>query len=114
MSSMLNKLPGLGEREVDVIRKLTKSMLNQMMRDPIMRVKELAAERRGEEALDMFTHLFALEQRLADAASAEEARKAAVKAAAAEQQSKEAIVGPDDRDRKQRIAIAAGELLAHS
>ncbi|MBD2860975.1 glutamyl-tRNA reductase [Paenibacillus oceani] len=114
MSSMLNKLPGLGEREVDVIRKLTKSMLNQMMRDPIMRVKELAAERRGEEALDMFTHLFALEQRLADAASAEEARKAAVKAAAAEQQSKEAIAGPDDRDRKQRIAIAAGELLAHS
>lgn len=113
MSSMLNKLPGLGEREVEVIRKLTKSMLNQMMRDPIMRVKELAAERRGEEALDMFTHLFALEQRLAEAARAEEAEKAAAKAMAAEQP-KESITGSEDRDRKQRITVAAGELLAHS
>ncbi|UJF32024.1 glutamyl-tRNA reductase [Paenibacillus hexagrammi] len=62
MESMLKKLPDLEEREVKVIRKLTKSIVNQMLRDPILRIKEMAGERHGEEALDMFTKLFALEE----------------------------------------------------
>jgi len=61
MESMLKKLPELDERQQKVIRKLTKSIVNQMMRDPILRVKELAAERGGDEALERFSHLFALE-----------------------------------------------------
>jgi len=65
MDSLLKKLPELDEREIKVIRKLTKSMLNQMMRDPILRVKEMAVERHGDEALEMFTKLFALEEQLA-------------------------------------------------
>lgn len=65
MESLLKKLPDLDERELKVIRKLTKSMLNQMMRDPIIRIKEMAAERRGEEALDTFSQIFALEEQLA-------------------------------------------------
>jgi len=61
MDSLLKKLPDLDEREQKVIRKLTKSIVNQMLHDPILRVKEMAAERNGDEALDMFTKFFALE-----------------------------------------------------
>ncbi len=64
MESMLNKLPDLDEREIKVIRKLTKSIVNQVLRDPILRIKEMAGERHGEEALDLFTKLFALEETL--------------------------------------------------
>jgi len=67
MASLLQKLPELDEREVKVIRKLTKSIANQLLRDPILRIKELSASRGGDEALDYFTHIFALEQQLAAA-----------------------------------------------
>ncbi|PYI52206.1 glutamyl-tRNA reductase [Paenibacillus flagellatus] len=107
MASMLNKLPDLDEREITVIRKLTKSMLNQMMRDPIMRVKELAGERRGDEALGMFTHLFALEERLRLAEEEEAAQSAADK-------KKDASSEPEERDRKHRVVVAGSELLAGS
>ncbi len=67
MISLLNKLPDLDERERKVIGKLTKSMMNQLMHDPILRIKELAAERGGEEAVQLFADLFGLEQRLEQA-----------------------------------------------
>ncbi|WP_127529732.1 glutamyl-tRNA reductase [Paenibacillus kobensis] len=68
MDSMMKKLPDLGERELKVIRKLTKSIVNQMMSDPIMRIKEMAGEKHAGEAMDMFVKLFALEQSLEDGA----------------------------------------------
>ncbi|MBU9707763.1 glutamyl-tRNA reductase [Paenibacillus sp. AK121] len=68
LESLYNKLPELDERQRKVISRLTKSMLNQMMHDPINRVKELAVQKQGNEALDMFNHIFALEDRLEDAA----------------------------------------------
>lgn len=113
MSSLLNKLPGLDEREIKVIRKLTKSMLNQMMRDPIMRVKELAGERKGEEAIRMFTDLFSLEALLDEARAEQEADQVAGKAALAEAK-KEASAVAEQRERKPFAALAAGELLAGS
>jgi len=64
--SMLRKLPELDERQRKVIRKLTKSMLNQMIHDPILRVKEMAAEKRSDAAMQMFIELFALEGELAE------------------------------------------------
>ncbi|MNI23574.1 Glutamyl-tRNA reductase [compost metagenome] len=64
MENMLKKLPDLDEREIKVIRKLTKSIVNQMLRDPILRIKEMAGERHGDEAIDLFTKLFALEELL--------------------------------------------------
>ncbi len=68
LESLFNKLPELDERQRKVISRLTKSMLNQMMHDPINRVKEMAVQKQGNEALDMFSHIFALEDRLEDAA----------------------------------------------
>lgn len=64
MESLFNKLPELDERQRKVIRRLTKSIVNQMMHDPINRIKEMAGEEHGVEALEMFTQIFALEQQL--------------------------------------------------
>jgi len=65
MDSLVRKLPELDERQMKVIRKLTKSIVNQVIHDPILRVKELAAEKRGDEAMDLFVQLFNLEDELA-------------------------------------------------
>ncbi|CAM4362202.1 glutamyl-tRNA reductase [Paenibacillus tarimensis] len=64
MGSMLNKLPNLDEHERKVISKLTKSMVNQLMSEPILRIKEMAGDKRADEAMDLFVKLFALEEPL--------------------------------------------------
>ncbi|MBA4496293.1 glutamyl-tRNA reductase [Paenactinomyces guangxiensis] len=61
MARIERKLPDLTEQQKRVLRKQTKSIVNQLLRDPIVRIKELAASSGKEEALDMFVHLFALE-----------------------------------------------------
>ncbi|MDU5949957.1 MAG: glutamyl-tRNA reductase, partial [Paenibacillus macerans] len=70
LDSMFNKLPELDERQRKVIRRLTKSILNQMMHDPINRIKEMAGGKQGAEALEMFTQIFALEKHLEAGAAA--------------------------------------------
>ncbi len=62
MESLQNKLPNLSERELKVIRKHMKSIVNQMLRDPIQRIKELATEPQAQEAQNYFTTIFALEE----------------------------------------------------
>jgi glutamyl-tRNA reductase len=64
MARIERKLPDLTEHEKRVLRKATKSIVNQLLRDPIVRVKELAASNHKEEALEMFTYLFALEEQI--------------------------------------------------
>ncbi|MUT64508.1 glutamyl-tRNA reductase [Paenibacillus sp. NEAU-GSW1] len=71
MHSMRNKLPDLDEHELKVISKLTKSIVNQMMQDPILRIKEMAGEKHSDEAMEMFVKLFALEEQLAHVKQAE-------------------------------------------
>lgn len=65
LESLLRKLPELDERQVKVIRKLTKSIVNQVIHDPILRIKELSAEKRSDEAMKLFVQLFALEEDVA-------------------------------------------------
>lgn len=55
------KLPDLTERERKIISKQTKSIVNQLLRDPIMQIKELAGQPGASEALDMFEKIFALQ-----------------------------------------------------
>ncbi|TWI57076.1 glutamyl-tRNA reductase [Halalkalibacter nanhaiisediminis] len=64
MESIERKLPHLSERDKKVLRKHTKSIVNQLLRDPVTRVKELAAQPDADEALDLFTKIFALEGEL--------------------------------------------------
>ena len=66
MASLFNKLPELDEHQRKVIRRLTKSIVNQMLHDPINRIKELTGEKNGEDSLDVFTQIFALENQLND------------------------------------------------
>lgn len=79
-NSLTNKLPDLDEHELKVIRKLTKSIVNQMIQDPIIRMKEMAGEKRSDEAMDMFVKLFALEERLESNKQAERKAKPAAEA----------------------------------
>ncbi|WP_168123775.1 glutamyl-tRNA reductase [Paenibacillus sp. HB172176] len=74
MDSLTKKLPDLDEHEMKVIRKLTKSIVNQMMQDPILRIKEMAGEKHPEEAMDMFVKLFALEEQLNQSRQAEDVK----------------------------------------
>jgi glutamyl-tRNA reductase len=83
LESLLRKLPELDERQVKVIRKLTKSIVNQVIHDPILRVKELAAEKRSDEALSMFVQLFALENEVAHLKAEEKAEEKSRKETAA-------------------------------
>ncbi|ANS75517.1 glutamyl-tRNA reductase [Paenibacillus yonginensis] len=77
LQSLFNKLPELDEHQRTVIRRLTRSIVNQMMSDPINRIKEMAAEKNGGDALDMFSQIFALEDQLQeDGRKPSEAREA--------------------------------------
>lgn len=71
LESLFNKLPELDERQRKVIRRLTKSIINQIMHDPINRIKELAGEENGAEALNMFTQIFSLEEQMERLAESE-------------------------------------------
>lgn len=61
MQRIERKLPDLTEKEKRVLKKQTKSIINQLLRDPIVRIKELSTSSKQEEAFDLFVELFALE-----------------------------------------------------
>ncbi|GAE34924.1 glutamyl-tRNA reductase [Halalkalibacter akibai] len=65
MESLERKLPNLTDRERKLINKHTKSIVNQLLRDPVTKVKELAGEPDADATLELFTKIFALEDELA-------------------------------------------------
>ncbi|QDI91047.1 glutamyl-tRNA reductase [Salicibibacter halophilus] len=71
MNSIERKIPDLDERERKVLRKHTKSIVNQLLKEPITRAKEMAAEENREDALELFTEIFGLEEEVAEAKEAE-------------------------------------------
>ncbi|OQP06351.1 glutamyl-tRNA reductase [Geobacillus sp. 46C-IIa] len=68
MKSLERKLPHLSERDRKVLNKHTKSIINQLLRDPILQAKELAAGPNADEALQLFMKIFNIE----DAVKAEQ------------------------------------------
>lgn len=64
MARIERKLPDLTDQQRRVIWKQTKSIVNQLLKEPIVRIKELAATAEKAEAIDMFIHLHALEEQL--------------------------------------------------
>ncbi len=66
MASLERKLPNLSDREKKVLSKHMKSIVNQLLRDPIIAAKEIAAEPDSEETLELFTRIFALENEKAE------------------------------------------------
>lgn len=62
MERIDHKLPELTERERKVFSKQAKSMINQLLRDPITRIKELAGSEHGKHAIEHFAEIFDIEE----------------------------------------------------
>ncbi|MEH7387737.1 glutamyl-tRNA reductase [Bacillus sp. JJ1521] len=62
MESIERKMPNLSDRERKVLNKHTKSIINQLLRDPILQAKELAAQPNAEESLGLFMKIFDIEE----------------------------------------------------
>ncbi|MBF2475817.1 glutamyl-tRNA reductase [Listeria seeligeri] len=60
MTSLENKLPGLTEREYVQIGKHMKSIINQMLKQPISELKEMSVESDAETSIDYFKRIFGL------------------------------------------------------
>ncbi|WP_246940946.1 glutamyl-tRNA reductase [Bacillus pinisoli] len=77
MQSIERKLPNLTDREKKVLSKHTKSIINQLLRDPILKAKEMAGEPNAEESLKLFMKIFDIEEDV-EIQKANEALKATV------------------------------------
>lgn len=62
MVSLERKLPNLTDREIKVLNKHTKSIINQLLKDPILQAKELAARPDAEKAMALFKQIFNIEE----------------------------------------------------
>ena len=61
LESIERKLPHLSEHDRKVINKHTKSIINQMLKDPILYAKELAGQKNHEHALENFVKTFKID-----------------------------------------------------
>ncbi|SNZ11470.1 glutamyl-tRNA reductase [Terribacillus aidingensis] len=66
MKSLERKLPNLSEREIRVLNKHTKSIVNQMLKQPITQAKELAGRENSEELIQQFAEIFGIEKSVLD------------------------------------------------
>ncbi|MEH7305452.1 glutamyl-tRNA reductase [Neobacillus drentensis] len=62
MVSLERKLPNLSDRDLKVLNKHTKSIINQLLKDPILQAKELAARSDANQAMDLFMKIFNIEE----------------------------------------------------
>lgn len=62
MDSLERKLPNLSTRDIKVLNKHTKSIINQLLKDPILQAKELAARPDADQAMDLFMKIFNIEE----------------------------------------------------
>lgn len=62
MTSILNKMPDLTERERKILNKHTKSIINQLLKDPILQAKEMSGSSNAQEQLKMFQRIFGIEE----------------------------------------------------
>lgn len=62
MKSIERKMPDLTAREKKVLNKHTKSIINQLLKEPVTQAKELAAEENRDESLELFVNIFGIEE----------------------------------------------------
>lgn len=62
MVSLERKLSHLSDRDLKVLNKHTKSIINQLLKDPILQAKELAARPDADQALNLFMKIFNIEE----------------------------------------------------
>ncbi|WP_042474985.1 glutamyl-tRNA reductase [Bacillus ndiopicus] len=61
MLSIENKMPDLTERERKILSKHTKSIINQLLKEPILQAKEMANSSKANEQLQLFQAIFGIE-----------------------------------------------------
>ncbi|HLG26949.1 MAG TPA: glutamyl-tRNA reductase [Paenisporosarcina sp.] len=64
MVSIENKMPELTDRERKILNKHTKSIINQLLKEPILQAKELAASSNSHEQLQLFQQIFGIEEQV--------------------------------------------------
>lgn len=69
MESLENKLPTLSERDLKIIQKHTMSIVNQLLRDPIENMKELAIASGGAKHVQVFAELFGVSDEMLSSSS---------------------------------------------
>ncbi|WP_391202259.1 glutamyl-tRNA reductase [Psychrobacillus sp. L4] len=62
MVSLDNKMPNLTDRERKVLNKHTKSIINQLLKEPILQVKELSTAKESVQQLQLFQQIFGIEE----------------------------------------------------
>lgn len=62
MKSIERKMPDLTNREKKVLNKHTKSIINQLLKEPITQAKELAGTKDAEKALALFVDIFGIQE----------------------------------------------------
>lgn len=60
MKSIERKLPDMTDRERKVISKHMKSIVNQLLKDPITQAKELSTDKKSKEKLELFQEIFSI------------------------------------------------------
>jgi glutamyl-tRNA reductase len=61
MASIENKMPDLTDREKKILNKHTKSIINQLLKEPILQAKEMAGAPKSREQLELFQQIFGIE-----------------------------------------------------
>ncbi len=61
MASIERKMPDLTAREKKVLNKHTKSIINQMLKEPILQAKEMAGEEHADDMLKLFIRVFGID-----------------------------------------------------
>ncbi len=61
MKSLENKLPGLTEREYLLIGKHMKSIINQLLKNPVSEIKEMSIDADSETKIQLFKEIFGLQ-----------------------------------------------------
>ncbi|AWE08190.1 glutamyl-tRNA reductase [Lysinibacillus sp. 2017] len=62
MISIENKMPDLTERERKILNKHTKSIINQLLKNPILQAKEMANSDTAAQELALFQQIFGIEE----------------------------------------------------
>ncbi|MFC7684518.1 glutamyl-tRNA reductase [Ureibacillus sp. GCM10028918] len=78
MTSIENKMPNLTEREIKILNKHTKSIINQLLKDPILQAKELANSSKANQQLQLFQQIFGIEEDVIEEVNAQQQKEKAV------------------------------------
>ncbi|BAC14026.1 glutamyl-tRNA reductase [Oceanobacillus iheyensis HTE831] len=62
MQSIERKIPNLTDRERKVLNKHTKSIINQLLKEPVTQAKEFAGKDNAEDSLQLFINIFGIEE----------------------------------------------------